>query len=197
MIGIAPTGSGKTYAYGLPLLSQIDVVSDTGVQGIVLVPTRELALQAEKDLKRTKCNKVTIVAVYGGVDREAQLEALSSEDSPLVVTGTPGRLGDLLKVLKGKMASLKWVVMDEADRMATQVDMSKQVDDIMDVLGKDMNRRICLFSATFPEAASKWNDWICEKHVVVKVNTITVGHQVEVAASKDDEAAESTAALPD
>ncbi|KAI2493239.1 DEAD box helicase-like protein [Fragilaria crotonensis] len=77
MIGIAPTGSGKTYAYGLPLLNQIDVASDTGIQGIVLVPTRELALQAEKDLKRTKCRNVSIVAVYGGVDRDTQLQALS------------------------------------------------------------------------------------------------------------------------
>jgi ATP-dependent RNA helicase DDX5/DBP2 len=195
MIGIAPTGSGKTYAYGLPLLNQIDVESDTGIQGIVLIPTRELALQAEKDLKRTKCRNVSIVAVYGGVDRDTQLKALSSEDSPLVVTGTPGRLGDLLNVLKGNMSNLKWVVMDEADRMATQVDMSKQVDDIMETLGKDVNRRICLFSATFPEAASKWNDWISEKHVVVKVNIVTVGQAQVTAAEEGQDAVPTSAAV--
>ncbi|KAI2493240.1 hypothetical protein MHU86_21314 [Fragilaria crotonensis] len=77
--------------------------------------------------------------------------------------------------------------MDEADRMATQVDMSKQVDDIMAILGKDENRRICLFSATFPEAASKWNDWISEKHVVVKVNIVTVG-QTQVTATEESQA---------
>jgi ATP-dependent RNA helicase DDX5/DBP2 len=184
LIGIAPTGSGKTYAYGLPLLSQIDTGS--GIQGIVLVPTRELALQAEKDLKRTK-SKVTIVAVYGGVDRESQLDALSSEDVPIVVTATPGRLGDLLQQeqLKDKLSGLKWIVIDEADRLAIQVDMSKQVDDILEVLGKDKDRRICLFSATFPESASKWNDWIGKTHVVVKVNTVTVG-QKEVAEAAEE-----------
>lgn len=177
VIGIAPTGSGKTYAYALPLLSQIDD-KDSGIQGIILVPTRELALQVEKDLKRTKLKRITIVAVYGGVDRDHQLTVLSSNDAPVVIAATPGRLGDLIQddQVKDKLTGLKWLVMDEADRLAIQVDMANQVDQIMHTLGKEgMTRRTCLFSATFPEAASKWNDWINETHVLIKVNTVTLG----------------------
>jgi superfamily II DNA/RNA helicase len=190
LIGIAPTGSGKTYAYGLPLLSQIDRKKDLGIQGMVLLPTRELALQVKKDLKRAKMKPIKMVAVYGGVDRESQLEDLLVDDVPIIVAATPGRLGDLLndERLKDKLSGLKWIVMDEADRLAIQIDMSKQVDDILEILGKDPDRRMCMFSATHPQsAASKWASWIRKQHVIIKVNTVTVGGQLKAVEDQQYE----------
>lgn len=195
LIGIAPTGSGKTYAYGLPLMSQIDPEEHRGIQGIVLVPTRELALQVEKDLKRAKMPSIKIVAVYGGVDRELQMKALLKKKVPIVVTATPGRLGDLLKDerLQGdKLSGLKWIVMDEADRLAIQVDMSNQVDEIIQALGENADRRMCMFSATHPQsAASKWDSWMGKRHVIIKVNTVTVGRK---AVIKENDEGDNTSA---
>jgi ATP-dependent RNA helicase DDX5/DBP2 len=173
LIAIAPTGTGKTYAYGLPLLSKVDSLQN-GIQGIVLLPTRELALQVEKNLNFVR-SPTTVVAVHGGADRGEQLTTIL-QDRPLVCAATPGRLGDFLKDERvQKRLHVKWIVFDEADRLALQADLAKQVNDVLKILGVDQSRRTCLFSATFPRTAAAWSSWIRMPHLVIKVNTVRVG----------------------
>eukprot|EP00547_Thalassionema_nitzschioides_P018257 CAMPEP_0194252272 /NCGR_PEP_ID=MMETSP0158-20130606/27185_1 /TAXON_ID=33649 /ORGANISM="Thalassionema nitzschioides, Strain L26-B" /LENGTH=454 /DNA_ID=CAMNT_0038989645 /DNA_START=355 /DNA_END=1719 /DNA_ORIENTATION=+ len=178
-MAISPTNSGKTYAYGLPLLSNIDT-EEEGIHCLVIVPTRELSQQVEKDLQRTK-TKVATLAVYGGIDRTYQIEYIKKNLS-LVVIATPGRMCDLIQesIVVERLRNLKWLVLDEADQLATKVDLANQVDEILDVLDKK-RLRVNLFSATSPRAAGKWKLWIGNSYADVKVNTVTLGTKKEAS----------------
>ena len=203
LLGIAPTGSGKTLAYGLPLLYWAAACPmSVGLVGLVLVPTRELALQAEKDLRRSSCRTaVRVMAIYGGVDKSTQQQALftTTNTLPLVVVATPGRLGDLLRQQQQQQqqqtatktthiggcvfGGLEMLVLDEADRLATHTDMSNQVDEVLSLLqqqqttNNQMTKRTALFSATFPQqSASKWKAWMNHQpYAMIRVNTVTIG----------------------
>ena len=172
LVGIAPTGSGKTYAYGLPLLTKLDAHAPS-IQGLILLPTRELAIQVQKDLKKSK-DTCKVVTVYGGVDKSEQIEKLSNPKRPIIVAATPGRLLDLLKSKKiAAFDQLKWLVLDEADRLAMQVDMAQQVNEIITYVGS--SPRMCLFSATSPVSSDQWIQWATPRHFRIDVNTVTVG----------------------
>jgi superfamily II DNA/RNA helicase len=154
MIGIAPTGSGKTYAYGLPMLAECEQHKD-GIQGLVLVPTRELARQVERSLSRSmkKSSALRLLALYGGDVTEVDF---NFQSKPVLITATPGRLIDVLKNSNdSKWREIPWITLDEADRLAMHVDLANQVDEIFELLGRERERRICLFSATFPVEACK------------------------------------------
>ena len=147
MVGQAHTGTGKTAAFGLPILNMIE--ANQGVQAIVIVPTRELAMQVSDELyKFGKFLKLNTVTVYGGQSYSRQLKHI---DNASIIVATPGRLIDLLKSKKINVKP-SFVVLDEADEM---LDMGF-LDDIKEIFTYlPKKRQTLLFSATMPEAIKK------------------------------------------
>ena len=150
VIGQARTGTGKTAAFGIPLLERIDE-GDHSVQALVLVPTRELAIQVADDLRSfARHTKIKILAVYGGQPIYSQMEALQHDVH--VIVGTPGRTIDHLRRGTLILDDVKVVVLDEADRM---LDMGF-IDDVVYLLEKtSLDRQTSLFSATMPPEITK------------------------------------------
>jgi superfamily II DNA/RNA helicase len=150
LIGQARTGTGKTLAFGLPLLQQLDPSSDV-TQALVVVPTRELCVQVHADLAIGEALGLTTISVYGGTPYEAQIEALTS--GVHVVVGTPGRLIDHLNRGNLDLSHVKVLVLDEADEM---LDMGflPDVERLIQATPSD-ERHTMLFSATMPTAIVK------------------------------------------
>jgi ATP-dependent RNA helicase DeaD len=146
VIGQAKTGSGKTAAYGLPLLQAIDT-QNRKVQAVVLAPTRELAVQITDELKKLgKYTGVRVVTIYGGQSINVQIEALKHGAHAII--GTPGRVIDHMKRGTLHLGAVKTVVLDEAD---TMLDMGF-IDDVEWIIDSTPNeRQISLFSATMPQ----------------------------------------------
>jgi len=147
IVAQAQTGTGKTAAYGLPLLQQIDPKLDS-VQGLILCPTRELAQQVAKQLfKFTKYSaKIFTESVYGGEHIDRQISALARPTH--IVVATPGRLIDLVKRKAVDLSGVKSVVLDEADEMLS-MGFKKELDEILSFLPTVENK--WLFSATIPK----------------------------------------------
>ena len=150
LVALAQTGTGKTGAFGLPLLHKIDP-ENKNVQAVVLSPTRELAIQIAKDLKAfaKKLKGVKTVAVYGGSEIRTQIKAL--ENGCQVVVGTPGRMLDLIRRRKLRVENIQTLVLDEADEM---LNMGFQED--LDAILADTpsEKQTLLFSATMPKQMS-------------------------------------------
>jgi ATP-dependent RNA helicase DeaD len=146
IVGQAQTGTGKTAAFGLPILEKFDPAQKS-VQALILAPTRELALQVAEEIKSFKGNKrIWITTVYGGSPIGAQMREL--EKGTHVVVGTPGRVIDLIERKKLVLDEVKYVVLDEADEMLNM----GFIDDIELILKScAAERRMLLFSATMPE----------------------------------------------
>ncbi len=146
VIGQAQTGTGKTAAFGVPMVQNLNR-EVRGVQGLVLAPTRELANQdADNIAKFGKHAKVRVLPVYGGESINKQVHALAS--GVQIVVGTPGRLIDLMERRVLDLSSVRFVVLDEADRM---LDMGF-IDDIEFILSKiPRDHQTALFSATMDE----------------------------------------------
>ncbi|MEW5841539.1 MAG: DEAD/DEAH box helicase [Thermoproteota archaeon] len=144
VIGQAHTGTGKTAAFGLPILAKVS--NDGPVQALVLVPTRELAVQVTNEISRlAKYTGIRTVAIYGGQSINLQHEKLSR--GAQIIVATPGRLIDHIKQGSIVLDDVRFVVMDEADRM---LDMGF-IDDIKFILFYvNDSRQTCLFSATMP-----------------------------------------------
>jgi superfamily II DNA/RNA helicase len=142
--GKAPTGSGKTIAFGLPLLARIEKATPRRPKGLVLVPTRELASQVQEQLEQL-CwgTKTEVLAVYGGAGMGTQMKALSRGVE--IVVATPGRLKDLLERGSLRLDDVNIVVIDEADRMA-DMGFLPEVRRLLDLTNK--TRQTMLFSAT-------------------------------------------------
>ena len=144
VVAKAPTGTGKTYAFGIPMVEHVDPGSDQ-VQGLILAPTRELAIQIRDEL-RDLClfrEGVRVVCLYGGQPIDKQITQLKSK--PQIVVATPGRLMDHMKRRTVRLDSVQTVVLDEADRM---LDMGF-IQDVTRILDKMPHRRnLGLFSAT-------------------------------------------------
>ena len=144
VVAKAPTGTGKTYAFGIPMVEHIDVES-TDVQGLILAPTRELAIQIRDELRDLCTFKegVRVVCLYGGQPIEKQITQLKNK--PQIVVATPGRLMDHMKRRTVRLDKVQTVVLDEADRM---LDMGF-VRDVTHILDKMPHRRnLGMFSAT-------------------------------------------------
>jgi superfamily II DNA/RNA helicase len=150
LIGQARTGTGKTLAFGLPLLQQLDPGRAT-TQALVVVPTRELCVQVHSDLAIGEALGLRTISVYGGTPYEAQIEALTS--GVHVVVGTPGRLIDHLNRGNLDLSHVKVLVLDEADEM---LDMGflPDVERLIEATPSN-DRHTMLFSATMPTAIVK------------------------------------------
>jgi len=148
VIAQAKTGSGKTAAFGLGLLQRIDV-SQIRLQALVLCPTRELADQVSKAIRRLAVNipNVKLLTLCGGMPLGPQLASL--EHDPHIVVGTPGRVQEHLKRQSLHGGGIKVLVLDEADRML-DMGFEEAIDDIVGRIAK--HHQTLLFSATYPEA---------------------------------------------
>jgi ATP-dependent RNA helicase DeaD len=145
LIGQAQTGTGKTAAFGIPMVERIDP-EDATVQAIVLAPTRELAMQITKELSRIGAHRgVRVAAIYGGASMGGQLRDL--ERGAQVVVGTPGRILDHLARRTLSLGSVRFLVLDEADRM---LDMGFMPDVEKILRRTPRTRQTALFSATVP-----------------------------------------------
>ena len=118
LVALAQTGTGKTAAFGLPLLHNVDL-SNKSVQALVLCPTRELCLQISRDLESFSkyLRGFKNIAVYGGTDISKQIRELRSGGQ--IVVGTPGRVNDLIRRKVLNVGDIRWLVLDEADEMLT------------------------------------------------------------------------------
>ena len=144
LVGLAQTGTGKTAAFGLPILNMIDV-NEKKIQALVLSPTRELCIQIANDLKHYAefIPQIKVVPVYGGENIVTQFKEL--DVTPQILVATPGRLIDLIERKKVSLSEIKYLVLDEADEMLNM----GFIEDIETILqGVPEDRRTLLFSAT-------------------------------------------------
>ncbi|MFW6370456.1 MAG: DEAD/DEAH box helicase, partial [Bacteroidota bacterium] len=146
IIALAQTGTGKTAAFGLPLLQQIDPQSST-IQSLILCPTRELCLQITKDIESyaSRLGMIDVVPVYGGADITKQIRQLKKGCQ--IVVGTPGRMLDHIRRKTIKIENINWLVLDEADEMLN-MGFKEDLDAILADTPK--TKRTFLFSATMP-----------------------------------------------
>ena len=145
-IGLAQTGTGKTAAFGLPLIELINS-SDRATQAIVMAPTRELGQQTAKQIEGFAQNnkELNVVVVYGGAAIVNQIQQLRKPSQ--IVVATPGRLLDLIKRKAVKLENVKYVILDEADEMLN-MGFKEDIDEILSHTRDD--RVTWLFSATMP-----------------------------------------------
>lgn len=166
LIVLAQTGTGKTAAFGLPVIQQLNSF-DKSAQALVLSPTRELALQIAGDMENFSKNlpAVKIATIYGGADIKRQIGELAA--NPQIVVGTPGRTLDLIKRKKLDLSNIRWVVLDEADEMLS-MGFKEDLDAILENAPEE--KQTLLFSATMPgEIASM------AKKYMKNVQEISVG----------------------
>jgi len=144
VIAKAPTGTGKTFAFGIPIIEHIDPESEE-VQAVIMAPTRELAMQITAELRDLAVfmSGIRVVCLYGGAPIGKQIDALKKK--PQIVVATPGRLSDHMKRRTVRLDRVQTVVLDEADRM---LDMGF-IHDVTRILDKIPSRRnLGMFSAT-------------------------------------------------
>nr|WP_314896767.1 DEAD/DEAH box helicase [uncultured Flavobacterium sp.] len=173
LVGLAKTGTGKTAAFGLPILQLIDTNSPV-VQAVILAPTRELGQQIFKNLESFAkfLPEVSIAATCGGIPIKPQIERLSLPTH--IVVATPGRLIDLIQRKAINLKETRFLVLDEADEMVTI--LKEGLDEIIAELPK--NHNTFLFSATMPGTIKQLIQNYLNKNVVqVSANMETVGNQ--------------------
>ena len=173
LVALAKTGTGKTAAFGLPLLQLINI-EDTNVQVVILAPTRELGHQIHANLISfaSQSPAISIAAVCGGIPIKPQMERLKTATQ--IVVATPGRLVDLIKRGAINIRNIKYLVLDEADEMVSALKAD------LDLIIKDIpkSRRTLLFTATMPGAIKQLVQNYMSKHVIqIEADMSTVGHQ--------------------
>ena len=168
VIGQAKTGSGKTAAFALGILNQLDVAS-LHVQGLVICPTRELAHQVAKDMRSLarRIPNIKILTLAGGMPMKEQTTSLAY--GAHIIVGTPGRIEDHLHRERLNLHHLKTWVLDEADRML-EMGFQESLEAIQEVLPTP--HQSLLFSATFPSQIKKISQRIMQKPVMVQVASI-------------------------
>ncbi len=172
IIGIAQTGTGKTLAFGVPLVQQLlknpSAGSGRGGKGLIILPTRELALQVEEAIQQIgRAFGIRTVVLIGGASMYEQVRQI--RNNPHIVIGTPGRINDHIQQRTLNLRDVSILVLDEADRML-DMGFAPQIKKILDVVPK--NRQTMLFSATMPESIAK----IASNHMKLPV-------RVEIAKS--------------
>jgi ATP-dependent RNA helicase DeaD len=189
VVAKAPTGTGKTAAYAIPLIQKIDPLDDS-VQMLVVCPTRELAVQSLEEIQKfTKYKEgIRSMVIYGGQDIEKQI--LTLKKRPQIVVGTPGRIMDHQRRGTLKIKDLKFLVLDEADEML-RMGFKEDVDSILeDVKGE---HQTVLFSATMPKEILALTNQYQKDHTYVEINSetkLTVNikqYYVEVKESNKEE----------
>lgn len=165
-VGLAQTGTGKTAAFGLPLIQLIDERSTT-TQALILSPTRELAQQTSGQISLfAKAKKgVHVVTVYGGAPISVQIKALRKPTQ--IVVATPGRLIDLIGRKAVDLAHVKYIVLDEADEMLS-MGFQESIDEILESTGK--NKVTWLFSATMPREIKRIASQYMHKPKEIRIN---------------------------
>ena len=174
MIGLAQTGTGKTAAFGLPVIEKSDPDS-RNIQTLVLCPTRELCMQVTGDLTEFSkyIDEFRVVAIYGGASAEVQLKSLKKGCQ--VVVGTPGRVLDMIKRKALNISGIRWLILDEADEMLN-MGFKEELDSILEKTPKE--KQTLLFSATMPNAMRQ----IAEKYMK---------HPIEISAGKKNVGADN------
>ena len=171
LIGQAQTGTGKTAAFGIPLLSKIEK-DNKAVQALILAPTRELALQVSQEINRlAKYKNVEAIAIYGGEDIGKQIRGLKK--NPQIVVATPGRFMDHMRRNTINLANIQTVILDEADEMLSM----GFIEDIETILQEvPSERQTLLFSATMPKRIQSVSQKFMKspQTVAVKNKTMTV-----------------------
>ena len=165
VIGQAQTGTGKTAAFGLPVLQHINPKKNI-IQAVIISPTRELAIQTQEELYRLgKDKKAKVLAVYGGADIRRQIHQLK-HNTPQILVGTPGRLLDHINRKTVDLSLVNSLILDEADEM---LDMGF-LDDIESIIESiPPNRQTLLFSATMPKAILNIGEKFMMEPQVVKI----------------------------
>jgi ATP-dependent RNA helicase DeaD len=177
IIGQAQTGTGKTAAFGLPILELLSE-DQKGVQVLILVPTRELALQVAEELNSLKCDKkLQILPVYGGQSIQDQIRRIKKGSN--IIVGTPGRVIDHLKRKTLNFDNIQFMVLDEADEMLN-MGFLDEVEAILEQTNKE--KRVLLFSATMPKHIKK----IAEKYmkeydlITTDVDSLTIDNTEQI-----------------
>ena len=173
LVVLAKTGTGKTAAFGLPILQLIDT-QNTHLQVLILAPTRELGHQIYNNLVSfaTEQQKETIASICGGIPIKPQIERLKG--TTYIVVATPGRLVDLVKRNAINIKDIKYFILDEADEMVSA--LKEEVDTIIKEIPK--SRRTLLFSATMPGSIKQLVQNYMSKHVIhIEADMATLGHQ--------------------
>ncbi|MDQ0231732.1 DEAD/DEAH box helicase [Metabacillus malikii] len=166
VIAESPTGTGKTVAYLLPLLNQIDETKKNN-QLVILAPSRELVMQIFDELKKwSEGSSLTTVSLIGGANIKRQVEKLKK--GPQIIVGTPGRIMELIKLKKLKMHEVKSIVLDEGDQLLTP-EHKNTIHDIIKATKKE--RQVVLFSATVNVGTeSKARDLMGKNPEIIKVD---------------------------
>ncbi len=186
LIGLAQTGTGKTAAFSLPIIHNIDLGSKQ-VQAIILCPTRELCMQIGKDIQAYSkyLPKLRTQCVYGGSPIHQQVKAL--ERGCQLVVGTPGRTLDLIRRRKLKLQEVRWVVLDEADEM---LNMGFQ-EDLNSILAETPDsKQTLLFSATMPNEIARMTKKYMDDPIEISAGTKNSGaknvsHEYYLSAPRD------------
>jgi ATP-dependent RNA helicase DeaD len=186
LVALAHTGTGKTAAFGIPIIQKIDP-SSTKTQALILAPTRELCLQITDELGHyaRHIENLHIVAIYGGANIVSQIKQVAQ--GAQIVVATPGRMLDMLKRKKVNVSAINWLVLDEADEM---LDMGFK-DDLNAILsGTPEQKRVTLFSATMPRGIEAIARSYMKKPAEITVGLRNTGaeniaHQYYVVHSKD------------
>lgn len=166
-VGLAQTGTGKTAAFGLPLINNIENRARTP-QGLVICPTRELCLQIAKDLETySKYLQIKVVAVYGGTDIRRQMTDIKRGVS--IIVATPGRLLDLVNRRAVDLGDIEYVVLDEADEM---LNMGFKEDIDLILSGTPEGKNVWLFSATMPKEVAN-----ISKNYMKNPLEVSIGHK--------------------
>lgn len=185
-IGLAQTGTGKTAAFGLPLIEKIDPAADH-TQGLILSPTRELGKQIAEQLalfSKYK-EKTNVLPVYGGAAITNQIKALKTTQH--IIIATPGRLIDLIKRKAVKLNQLRYLILDEADEMLN-MGFKDELDEILKYTPDDKN--VWLFSATMPDFIKKIVEEYMSDPIEVKINpqeevNVNIKHRYVTVQRKD------------
>ena len=186
LIALAQTGTGKTAAFGLPILQKIKE-NERALQAIILCPTRELCIQISRDItKLAKYSKgLVVTAVYGGEKIDFQIKALKRGTN--IVVGTPGRVHDLIRRKVLKLQAIKWLVLDEADEM---LDMGFK-DDLDAILTETPKaRQTLLFSATISKSVrSIAKQYMTDAEEIIageqNVGAEKVSHEYYIVGARD------------
>ena len=173
VVALAKTGTGKTAAFGLPLLQLIDL-ENPNIQAIILAPTRELGQQISTNLESfaKRSPKISIATICGGIPIKPQIDRL--KETTHIIVATPGRLADLVKREAVNIKNISYFILDEADEMVTA--LKEGLDSIIKEIPKA--RRTLLFTATMPGTIKQLVQNYMSKHVVqIEANMATLGHQ--------------------
>ncbi|MGH1386444.1 DEAD/DEAH box helicase [Kordia sp.] len=173
VVALAKTGTGKTAAFGLPLVQLIDT-ENTAIQAVILTPTRELGQQIFNNLESFAKHspKISIASICGGVPIKPQIERL--KEATHIIVATPGRLADLVKREAINIKNISYFILDEADEMVSA--LKEGLDSIIKEIPK--TRRTLLFTATMPGTIKQLvQNYMFKQVVHIEADMSTVGHQ--------------------